>query len=252
MNLHDALIREDQKRQGVINDPAREAQVLLQEQGMQEERAIRQLGLKRSLHQIHDPKQQWLQQWLLNKQFDGEVYHVDDVKRICVDYRMRMLSSRLYRGPIDPEFGTKLNRFQKEQALTEEDLEYDFYVVAPAETFDLEKRQRPVIDPLLLYQIDQHHYKLVHQWGDDLHPLRYIQSWRHRNLTNMTVYWTIITFLVTMLLFGFLAESMVNAFTIASVFTFLVGWGFYSTLRDNFEEQKHRFSCHNWNRHWTF
>lgn len=252
MNLHDALIREDQKRQGVINDPAREAQVLLQEQGMQEERAIRQLGLKRSLHQIHDPKQQWLQQWLLNKQFDGEVYHVDDVKRICVDYRMRMLSSRLYRGPIDPEFGTKLNRFQKEQALTEENLEYDFYVVAPAETFDLEKRQRPVIDPLLLYQIDQHHYKLVHQWGDDLHPLRYIQSWRHRNLTNMTVYWTIITFLVTMLLFGFLAESMVNAFTIASVFTFLVGWGFYSTLRDNFEEQKHRFSCHNWNRHWTF
>ena len=32
MNLHDALIREDQKRQRVVNDPAQEAQVLLQEQ----------------------------------------------------------------------------------------------------------------------------------------------------------------------------------------------------------------------------
>ncbi len=252
MNLHDALIRKDQKRQGVIDNPAREAQALLQEQGMQEEDAIRQLGLKRSLPQIRDSKQRWLRHWLLNKQLDGEVYHVDDIKQICVDYRMRMLSSRLYHGPIDPEFGMKLKRFQEEQALTKEDLEYDFYIVAPAETFDLEKRQRPIIDPLLLYKVDQHHYKLVHQWGDDLHPLRYIQSWRHQNLTNMTVFWTIITFLVTMLLFGFLAESMVNAFTIASVFTFLVGWGFYSTVRDNFEERNHRFSCHNWNQYWTF
>nr|WKN38424.1 hypothetical protein K4G66_06880 [Tunicatimonas sp. TK19036] len=252
MNLHDALIKEDQKRQRVVNDPAREAQVLLKEQGLKEENAIKQLGLHESLYHIHDPKQGWMRYLQLNKQFKGEVYHVDDIRKVCVNYRMRMLPSRLYRGPIDPEFGTKLNRFQQEQELTKEDLEYDFYIVAPSETFDLEKRQRPIIDPLLLYKIDHDHYKLVHQWGADLHPLRYIQSWRHRNLVNMTVYWTAMTFLITMVLFGFLAESMANAFTIASVFTFLVGWGFYSTLRDNFEEQKHRFSCHNWNQWWTF
>ena len=252
MNLHDALIKEDQKRQGVVSDPAREAQVLLQEQGKQEEKAIRQLGLHRSLHQIHDPKQRWFRHWQLNKQFDGEVYHVEDIKEVCINYRMRMLPSRLYRGAIDPEFGIKLHRFQKEHALSQEDMEYDFYIVAPVETFDAEKRQRPVIDPLLLYKVDQYHYKLVHQWGGDLHPLRYITSWRHRNLTNMTVYWTAVTFLITMLLFGFLAESVANAVTIATVFTFLVGWGFYSTLRDNLEEQNHRFSCYNWNQTWTF
>ena len=252
MNLHDVLIKEDQKRQGVVNDPAREAQVLLQEQGMQEERAIRQLGLSRSLHQVHDPKQRWLRHWLLNKEFDGEVYHVDDIKKVCVNYRMRMLPSRLYHGPIDPEFGVKLNRFQQEHRLSQEDLEYDFYIVAPAETFDLEQRQRPLIDPLLLYKVDQQHYKLVHQWGGDLHQFRYNQTWRHRSLTNKNINWTEVTFLVTMLMFGFLAESMANAFTIASVFTFLVGWGFYSTLRDNLEEQKHRFSNYNWNQSWTF
>ena len=46
MNLHDALIKEDQRRQREVNDPAHEAQVLLKEQGLKEEDAIKQLGLR--------------------------------------------------------------------------------------------------------------------------------------------------------------------------------------------------------------
>ena len=255
MNLHDALAKANRRREEAFSEPQKDspdglelAHALLREQGEQEERLIQQLGMHRSLPQISDPKRHRR----LNKQFQGEVYHVSDIRQVCIDYRMRMLPSHRYHGPIDPEFGPKLNRFRQTQNLTEADLERDFFIVAPAETFDLEKRQRPLVDPVLLYRIDDEHYKLVHQWGGELHPLRYLCAWRHRSLTNMTLYWTLFTFVLTMTLFGLLAESLTNAFTIASVFTFLVGWGYYSTLRDNYDEQRHRFSSYNWNQDWTF
>ena len=254
MNLHDALLKADRQRQKAALttefDGATIAQQWLHERGQREEQAVQRLGLHRSLTQIQPDG--WVRQQKLNKTFQGDVYHVKDVHQVCVQYRMRMLPSHHYHGPIDPEFGVKLKHFQEKYQLTATDLEEKFFIVAPAETFDLDRRQRPLIDPLLLYKIDEEHYRLVHQWGGDLHPLRYLRSWRHRNLTNMTLYWTVLTFLITMTLFGSLAESLTNALTIASVFTFLVGWGFYSTLRDNFEEQQHRFSVYNWNRDWTF
>ena len=69
-------------------------------------------------------------------------------------------------------------------------------------------------------------------------PLRYLRAWRHRSLTTMTLYWTLFTFVLTLGLFGALAESVTNALTISAVFTFLVGWGYYSTLRDSYDEQR--------------
>ncbi len=258
MNLHDALAKVHRKREpalaSVLTTPLEisaelePVYALLRERGEQEERLVEQLGMQRSLSQINDPRRH---RWL-TRLYDGEVYHRHDVRQVCVDYRMRLLPSHRYRGPIDPEFGPQLNRFQRTHQLTDDDLQHDFFIMAPAETFDLEKRQRPLVDPLLLYRIDEQHYKLVHQWGGDLHPLRYLRAWRHRSLTTMTLYWTLITFLLTLSLLGGLAESITNALTISTVFTFLVGWGYYSTLCDNYDEQRHRFSIHNWNQDWVF
>lgn len=257
MNLHDALAKVHRKRESTLASVPATPEVspelepvyaLLRERGEQEEQLITQLGMQRSLPQISDSRRHhWLTQL-----YQGEVYHAHDVRQVCVHYRMRLLPSHRYCGTIDPEFGSKLNRFRREHQLTDDDLQHDFFIVAPAETFDLEKRQRPLVDPLLLYRIDEQHYKLVHQWGGDLHPLRYLRAWRHRSLTTMSLYWTLFTFVLTISLFGVLAESLTNALTISTVFTFLVGWGYYSTLRDNYNEQRHRFSIHNWNQDWIF
>ncbi|MGB3780708.1 MAG: hypothetical protein WA960_20250 [Tunicatimonas sp.] len=258
MNLHDALAKVHRRRAPMlasipvtppeVSSELAPAYALLRQRGEREEQLITQLGMQRSLQQINDPRRHRG----LTQRFNGEVYHVNDVQEVCVNYRMRMLPSHRYRGPIDPEFGAKLNRFRRAHQLTDDDLKHDFFVVAPAETFDLEKRQRPLVDPLLLYRIDAQHYKLVHQWGGDLHPLRYLAAWRHRSLSTMTLYWTLFTFVLTLSLFGALAESVTNALTISTVFTFLVGWGYYSTLRDNYDEQRDRFSIHNWNQDWVF
>ena len=256
MNLHDVLTKANQKHvpmnlstSGSYETFLAEgepteltlARTILRQQGEQEVRLVGQLGLRRSLEQINDNQYHRF----LHQQFRGSVYHVDDIRQVCVHYRMRMLPSHRYCGPIDPEFGPTLASLPAGLQPDGRGTRRATSLLWPRpKRSTSKKRQRPLIDPLLLYRIDGQHYRVVHQWGGDLHPLRYLRAWRHRSLTHMTLFWTAFTFLVTTVLFGLLAESLTNAF--------LIGWGYYSTLRDSYDEQRHRFSSYNWNQDWIF
>lgn len=246
MNLKEALVRTE--RQTTRKFTALSAvKEMLRQKGQQEEEAIAQLGLSENEKRANSPNFSCLK-------LQDDVYHVDTIKNVCINYRMRMLPSHLYTGPIDPEFGVKVQRFKQAHELTDEEDMKNFYIVAPPETFSLEKRERPVMDtdPLLLYKIDNKHYKLVHQWGSDLHPLRSIMSWPHRSLTTMTVSWMLLTFLTMMIITLLLMQPLVNALIIAISFAFLVGWSYYMALTDSGKELKHRFSRYNWNQKWTY
>lgn len=249
MNLKEALVKTDKKRKQQNFDFAAVEAVkeMLRKEGKQEEKAIKHLGLTENEKKCNGINYHCLK-------LRDDVYHADDIRNVCINYRMRMLPSHLYLGPVDPEFGVKLKKFQEVNLLTKKDLNRNFYIVAPPETFKLEKRERPFLDtdPLLLYKIDSKHYKLVHQWGGDLHPLRRILSWPHRSLTNMTFFWMLITFVVMMTVTGLLIQPLVNSLIIAISFAFLVGWSYYMALSDNKGELNHRFTRYNWNQKWTY
>ena len=107
MNLHDVLAKANRRREKALAtlSPAdlqeegacglEVAQTLLREQGEHEEQLIQQLGMHRSLSQISDPRRHRQ----FNKQFQGEIYHVNDIRQVCINYRMRMLPSHRYHGP---------------------------------------------------------------------------------------------------------------------------------------------------------
>jgi len=254
MNLHDELIHADKKRQ-MRNQSIcslAEIQEMLQQESRQEQQALHYLGLAANTKERK--RQHWIQQLKLNEQYQGGVFHVEDVRKVCMQYNMRMLPSRLYRGPIDTEFAPKVKKFQQNYQLSEEALAEDFYIMAPPKTFELEERQRPVVDldPVLLYKLDDSYYKLVHQWGSELNPLRYVSSWKKRDLSNMTTHWFVMSFMVTMLLLGFLVDSLSSALTLAMLIAGLIAWMYYSSFRDNPDELRHRFSRYNWNQKWTY
>lgn len=254
MNLQDELIHADRKRQQrFLNDyPITVLQEILRKESQREQKALHQMGLSANL--IQAEQSHWLRQALLNQQYDGEVFHTDDVQKVCMAYHMRMLPSHLYRGPIDTQFAPKVKNFQREYHLSEEELSENFFIVAPAETFELEERQRPLaeLDPILLYRVDEHFYKLVHQWGADLNILRYVSSWKKRDLWNMTCHWLFMSFMVSMILMGFLVDSLGNAITLSLLISGLIAWMYYSSFRDSPDELKHRFSRYNWNQKWTY
>ncbi|MEK6476412.1 hypothetical protein WJR50_02720 [Catalinimonas sp. 4WD22] len=254
MNLQDELIYADSKRQQrFLNDNSiAELQEILRRESKQEKQALQHMGL--FTNTIEPEKEHWLRQALLNQKYEGEVFHVDDIRQVCMAYNMRMLPSHLYRGPIDTQFAPRVKNFQRTYHLSDEEVAEDFVIVAPGETFELEERQRPLadLDPILLYRVDDHFYKLVHQWGGELNVFRYISSWKKRDLWNMTCHWFVMSFMVTMILLGFLVDGLSNAVTLSLLISGLIAWMYYSSFRDSPDELRHRFSRYNWNQKWTY
>jgi hypothetical protein len=253
MNLKDELIRADRKRQKSYPQVSLEPlKARLAHDVQMEESAITSMGLSSSRDKI-ETKHTWLKQHYLVQQYDGDVYHVNDVKKICMDYRMRMLPSSYYHGYIDTEFGVKVRNFQEAHNLSTYDMETNFYIVAPKEAFNLERRERPVnFDPLLLYKVDDDYYKLVHQWGPDLNIFRFIWAWSQRDLPQMSLHRFIVTFVIALLLSGVIFYNFVHAIVFSmAIATFFTGIH-YLMLSTNIEEMKDRFSRFNWNQPWTF
>ncbi len=254
MNLQDELVRADQHRQRRFSGQVSldDIKDMLAQECKTESNALQRLGIPRQ--KIVMGQRSWLQQCRLNQTYHGGVYHQDDVRSICLDYQMRMLPSHLYTGPVDPLFGPKVRRFEQQQQLTTKEAAGNYFIVAPAETFALEERQRPIenIDPLLLYKVDDHFYKLVHQWGADLHVFRYVNSWRHRSLLHMTAHWMLVTFMLAMMLLGFFVPDLGSAALIATLISGLIGWMHFSSLHDQPKEVQHLYSKYNWNQTWTY
>jgi len=55
-------------------------------------------------------------------------------------------------------------------------------------------------DPLLFAPIGNGYFYLIHQWGNDLHPLRKMLMWPFKNIVNLGVLVLLISFLATLLI----------------------------------------------------
>lgn len=254
MNLQDELIRTDRRRQKAFshNFLISDLKKVLQNEEMAEEAAIKSIGLTANAKILQEKS--LLKQHQLNQQYYGDVFQLSDVRQVCMEYSMRMLPAHLYRGPLDTMFGPKVKNFQRQHKLSDEEVKENFYIVAPPEAFELEKRQRPVLDldPLLLYKVNDNFYKLVHQWGSDLSVFRYVSSWKQRDLWNMTLHWFLMTFMVSMLLLGFFVDNLSNAITLSLLVSGLISWMYYSSFRESPDEMRHRFTRYNWDQTWTY
>ena len=130
-----------------------------------------------------------------NFEFDlletDRIYHVQQIKKICIDYRLRFLDSKYFKGKIPQEAISKIKHLEKQH-----DIKIGgFKIVAPSKLFKLEDKD----DPLLFVPIGNDYFYLIHKWGDDLHPLRKLLVWPFKNIVNLTAVVVLISYLTTML-----------------------------------------------------
>lgn len=92
------------------------------------------------------------------------IYHVEHIKAICIDYRLRFLDSELFKGSIPYEAIMKIKALNKEHGIELS----GFKIMAPSKLFKLENAD----DPLLFAPIGNDYYYLIHKWGNDLSPFR--------------------------------------------------------------------------------
>jgi len=119
------------------------------------------------------------------------IYHLDQIKTICIDYRLRFLNSKYFKGEIPQEAISKIKALEKAHNIELE----GFKIIAPSKLFRLEDKD----DPLLFVPIGNKYFYLIHRWGNDLHPLRKILAWPFKNIVNLTALVVVIAYLITLL-----------------------------------------------------
>ncbi|TRW22438.1 hypothetical protein FMM05_17890 [Flavobacterium zepuense] len=92
------------------------------------------------------------------------IFNVDQIRAICIDYRLRFLDSHYFKNPIPEEAISKINALQKEHGTTLG----GFKIMAPSKTFKLKNYD----DPLLFAPIGNDYFYLIHKWGTDLSAYR--------------------------------------------------------------------------------
>ncbi len=119
------------------------------------------------------------------------IYHLDQIKEICINYRLRFLDSSYFKGKIPEQAITKIKTLEADH-----DIDIKGYkVMAPSKLFKLEDRD----DPLLFAPIGNNYFYLIHKWGNDLHPFRKMLAWPFKNIINLTFLVVLISYLVSLM-----------------------------------------------------
>ncbi|MGN7513967.1 MAG: hypothetical protein ACTHOM_06290 [Allomuricauda sp.] len=159
-----------------------EVQQILQEDALKESKISDQLNSKNNTR---------------TNEFDfdlletDKIFHIDQIKDICIDYRLRFLNSSYFKGKIPQEAISKIKHLES----THNTEIKGFKIMAPSKLFKLEDKD----DPLLFAPIGNDYFYLIHKWGNDLHPLRKLFAWPFKNIANLTLVVLLFSYLVTLM-----------------------------------------------------
>jgi hypothetical protein len=103
----------------------------------------------------------------------SRIYHISQIEKLCVDYRLRFLDAGLYKSDLPIDAIEEIKNLEKQHNITLQ----GFQMVAPSKLFKLENAD----DPLLFSPIGNGYYYFIYKWGNDLHPLRKLQMWPFKN-----------------------------------------------------------------------
>lgn len=145
-----------------------------------------------------------------------KIFHLDDIYRICVDYRLRFLDSKFFKSEIPYEALIEIKDLEKAHDITLR----GFKIVAPSKLFKLENAD----DPLLFAPIGNDYYYLIHKWGNDLHPFRKIIMWPFKTLENFVLLLLVTSFLTALLVPDGLFSPEQSATEFFMVFFFIFKW----------------------------
>jgi hypothetical protein len=142
------------------------------------------------------------------------IFHITQIRKICVDYRLRFLDTKYFKGQYPQEVVEKIQKIEADHNTTLD----GFKIIAPSKLFTLDKAD----DPLLFAPMGNGYYYLIHKWGTDLHPFRKIKYWSIKNVENLGVSLFIVSFLLTLATKNFIFDESATFGHVFMLFLFYV------------------------------
>lgn len=142
------------------------------------------------------------------------IYHVDQIRDICITYRLRFLDTKYFKNEIPYEALMKIKEMEKDHNLQMR----GFKIVAPSKMFKLENAD----DPLLFAPIGNGYFYLIHKWGNDLNPFRKLWAWSFKSFENLAIATILFSLLISYLIPNgiFSKETTAIEFLMIFFFTF--------------------------------
>ncbi len=215
-NIQEKLLRERSKNNNEVD-------ILAQVHYILNEDCFRENVILDVLQGISNNHAQTFNIDLLDK---DRIFQSKEIKKICIDYRLRFLDSKYFKGRYPQEALDEIKYLENKHHITLE----SFKIIAPSKMFVLEKAD----DPLLFTPIGNDYYYLIHTWGNDLHPLRKLLMWPYKSFENLIVLIVLLSLLATALipdgLFtkkqDFSQDLMVFFFMFKSIAAIVLFYGF--------------------------
>ena len=144
------------------------------------------------------------------------IYHIEDIKSICVMYRLRFLDSSLFKGDIPQEGIGKIKQLEKDHETTLK----GYKIMAPSKLFKLKNYD----DPLLFVPIGNEYYYLIHKWGNDLSMFRKWLMWPFRNFETLLLSAVLVSLMLTLAVPNSLVDYSESPANFFLLFMFMIKW----------------------------
>jgi len=121
----------------------------------------------------------------------SRVYHLETIKRVCIDYRLRFLDLKYFKGALPEAAYDQIDTIEKQHQTNLS----DFKIMAPSILFRLARTD----DPLLFVPMGNNHFYLIHKWGNDLSPYRKAMVWPFKSVWTLLLTLLAVSYALTLI-----------------------------------------------------
>jgi hypothetical protein len=180
----DIKTRLDQLRERNLNDSdsaVLEAKRILQNDLFTEKKILENLTQYNKSFDVLDERE-------LDEKF---IFSQNEIKQICVVYRLKFLDSSIFKSEIPYESVLKIKELNNHY---KKDLKY-FKILAPYESFAKKNSEK---DAFLFTKTNHDNYYIIHRWGKKLPWYRMYKHWPMRNFETLFLSVIIITIILAL------------------------------------------------------
>ena len=120
------------------------------------------------------------------------IFHLNHIREICIDYRLRFLDISRFKGVIPQEAISQQRAIQQKHGTQLKHLK----IMAPSKLFKLDSAD----DPLMFAPMGNDYYYLIHKWGNDINPFRKAVVWPFKNIITMCISLLLVSLALTWLM----------------------------------------------------